>query len=61
MKYDIAKLRKGSEAIHDYVSAPSKAKDAFVKRRAEYKLDAAAVNELKKRSKEYAEIGRAHV
>ncbi|HIH87716.1 TPA: hypothetical protein HA344_00725 [Candidatus Bathyarchaeota archaeon] len=56
MKYDIAKLRKGSEAIHDYVSAPSKAKDAFVKRRAEYKLDAAAVNELKKRSKEYAVI-----
>ncbi len=56
MKYDIEKLRKGSEAIHNYVSAPSKAKEAFDKRRAEYKLDAAALKELKKRSKGYTII-----
>ena len=37
----------GSEVVRDYVSAPSKAKDAFDKRRAEYKLDAAVVKELK--------------
>ena len=53
MKHDIAKLRKGSESVHDYVSTPSKAKDAFDKRRAEYKLDAAAVKELKKKAKDY--------
>lgn len=53
MKYDIAKLRGGSESVRDYVSEPSKAKDAFEKRRAEYKLDAAVVKELKKRAKDY--------
>ena len=53
MKYDVAKLRKGSESVHDYVSEPSKAKDAFDKRRAEYKLDAAVVKELKKKAKDY--------
>ncbi len=53
MKCDIAKIRKGSEAVHDYVSAPSKAKDAFDKRRVEYKLDAAVVKELKKKAKDY--------
>jgi len=53
LKYDIAKLRKGSEPVQDYVSAPSKAKDAFDKRRAEYKLDAAAIKELKKKAKDY--------
>jgi thiol-disulfide isomerase/thioredoxin len=53
LKCDIAKIRKGSEAVHDYVSSPSKAKDAFDKRRAEYKLDAAVVKELKKKAKDY--------
>jgi thiol-disulfide isomerase/thioredoxin len=53
LKCDIAKIRKGSEAVHDYVSAPSKAKDAFDKRRVEYKLDAAVVKELKKKAKDY--------
>jgi thiol-disulfide isomerase/thioredoxin len=53
LKYDIAKLKRGSESVNDYVSAPSKAKDAFDKRRAEYKLDAASVKELKKRAKDF--------
>jgi len=48
MKYDMTKLRGHSDTVHDYVSAPSKAKDAFDKRRAEYKLDASVVKELKK-------------
>jgi thiol-disulfide isomerase/thioredoxin len=56
LKYDVAKLRKGSEAVHDYVSTPSKAKEAFDKRRVEYKLDAAVVKELKKKAKDYAII-----
>ncbi len=56
MKCDIAKLRKGSETVHDYVSTPSKAKDAFDKRRAEYKLDAAVVKDLKKKAKDYTII-----
>ena len=56
MKYDVSKLRKGSESVHDYVSEPSKAKDAFDKRRAEYKLDAAVVKELKKKAKDYTVI-----
>ena len=56
LKYDVAKLRKGSESVHDYVSEPSKAKDAFDKRRAEYKLDAAVVKELKKKAKDYTVI-----
>lgn len=42
--------------VRDYVSAPSKAKDAFDKRRAEYKLDAAVVKELKKRAKDYTVV-----
>jgi thiol-disulfide isomerase/thioredoxin len=53
MKYDVAKLRRGSESVRDYISEPSKAKDAFEKRRAEYKLDAAVVKKLKKRVKDY--------
>jgi thiol-disulfide isomerase/thioredoxin len=53
LKYDVAKLRKGSEAVHDYVSAPSKAKDTFDKRHAEYKLDAAVTKGLKKKAKDY--------
>jgi thiol-disulfide isomerase/thioredoxin len=53
LKYDVAKLKKGSEAVHDYVSAPSKAKDAFDKRRAEYKLDTTVTKELKKKAKDY--------
>ena len=56
LKCDISKIRVGSEAVHDYVSAPSKAKDAFDKRRAEYKLDAAVVKELKKRAKDYTVV-----
>jgi thiol-disulfide isomerase/thioredoxin len=53
---DISKIKKNSEAVHDYVSAPSKAKDAFDKRRAEYKLDAAVVKELKKKAKDYTVV-----
>lgn len=53
MKYDITKLRRDSEAVHNYVSAPSKAKDAFDKRRTEYKLDATVTKELKKKAKDY--------
>lgn len=53
LKYDVAKLRKGSEGVHDYVSAPSKAKVAFDKRRAEYKLDVAVIKELMKKAKDY--------
>jgi thiol-disulfide isomerase/thioredoxin len=53
LKYDIAKLRKNSETVHDYVSTPSKAKDAFDKKRAEYKLDAAVVRDLKKKAENY--------
>jgi thiol-disulfide isomerase/thioredoxin len=56
LKYDVAKLRKGSEAVHDYVSTPSKAKEAFDKRRTEYKLDAAVIKELKKKAKDYTII-----
>ena len=56
MKYDVAKIRKGSEAVHDYVSTPSKAKEAFDKRRTEYKLDAAVIKELKKKAKDYTII-----
>jgi thiol-disulfide isomerase/thioredoxin len=53
LKYDVSKLRKSSEFVHEYVFAPSKAKDAFDMRRAEYKLDAAIVKELKKKAKDY--------
>jgi thiol-disulfide isomerase/thioredoxin len=53
LKYNVAKLRKGSEEVHDYVSAPSKAKEAFDKRRTEYKLDVTVVNDLKKKAKDY--------
>ncbi len=53
MKYDVAKIRKNSESVHDYVSEPSKAKEIFDKRRTEYKLDATAVKELKKKTRDY--------
>jgi len=53
MKYDISKLRKSSKSVHEYVSEPSKAKEAFEKRQAEYKLDEAVVKELKKWVKDY--------
>lgn len=53
MKYDVANIRKNSESVQDYVSEPSKAKEAFDKRRTEYKLDTAAVKELKKKTKDY--------
>lgn len=53
MKYDLEKIKARSEAVRVYISAPSKAKDAFDKRRAEYKLDAAVTKELKKRTKNY--------
>jgi thiol-disulfide isomerase/thioredoxin len=56
LKYDVSKLRKGSESVRDYVAEPSKAKDVFDKRRAEYKLDVAVVKELKKRAKDYTVI-----
>jgi thiol-disulfide isomerase/thioredoxin len=53
LKYDLEKIKARSEAVREYISAPSKAKDAFDKRRAEYKLDAAVTKELKKRTKNY--------
>jgi thiol-disulfide isomerase/thioredoxin len=53
LKCDLEKIKARSEAVSDYVSAPSKAKDAFDKRRAEYKLDTAVVMELKKRVQTY--------
>lgn len=53
MKYDVANIRKNSESVHDYVSEPSKAKEAFDKRRIEYKLDTAAVKEIKKKTRDY--------
>jgi thiol-disulfide isomerase/thioredoxin len=53
LKYDIARLRRGSEAVHDYVTEPSKAKEAFDKRCDEYKLDPVIVKELKNRAKDY--------
>lgn len=53
MKYDIAKLRKSSEAVHDYVTEQSMAKEAFDKRREEYKLDPLIFKELKNRAKDY--------
>ena len=56
MKYDLEKLRSRSEPVHDYVSAPSKAKDAFDKRRAEYRLDPAAVGKLKEKARWYTVI-----
>jgi thiol-disulfide isomerase/thioredoxin len=56
LKYDVAKLRKDSESVHDYVSEASKVKDAFATRRAEYNLDAGVVKDLKKRAKEYIVI-----
>jgi thiol-disulfide isomerase/thioredoxin len=56
LKYDVAKLRKDSESVHDYVSEVSKVKDAFATRRAEYNLDAGVVKDLKKRAKEYTVI-----
>jgi thiol-disulfide isomerase/thioredoxin len=56
LKCDLEKIRARSEAVRDYVSAPSKAKDTFDKRRAEYKLDTAVVKELKKRRQAYTII-----
>jgi thiol-disulfide isomerase/thioredoxin len=56
LKYDLEKIKERSETVRDYISTPSKAKDAFDKRRAEYKLDAAVTKELKKRTKNYTII-----
>jgi len=53
LKYDVARLRRGSKAIHDYVTEPSKAKEAFDTRRNEYKLDPVIVKELMNRAKDY--------
>lgn len=53
MKYNIAKLRRGSKTIHDYVNEPSKAKETFDNRRNEYKLDPVIVKELKNRADDY--------
>ena len=54
MKCDLSRIRKNSETVHDYVTAPSKAKDAFDKRRVEYKLDPAVAKELKNRAKDFS-------
>lgn len=56
LKCDLGKIRRRSEGVHEYVSAPSKAKDAFDKRRAEYVLDASVVKELKKRAKDFTVV-----
>ena len=56
LKCDLGRIRKRSEGVHEYVSAPSKAKDAFDKRRAEYELDAAVTKELKKKAKNYVTL-----
>jgi thiol-disulfide isomerase/thioredoxin len=53
LKYDIARLRRGSKTIHDYVTEPSKAKEAFDRRRNEYKLDPVIVKELRNRADDY--------
>ena len=53
LKYDVARLRRGSKAIHDYVTEPSKAKEAFDRRRNDYRLDPVIVKELKNRAKDY--------
>jgi len=53
LKFDLKKIKERSEGISDYVSEPSKAKDAFDRRRAEYKLDTAIVKELKKKAKNF--------
>jgi len=53
LKYDIARLRTGSKAVHDYVNEPSKAKETFDRRHDEYKLDPVTVKELKNRAKDY--------
>jgi len=51
MKYDLEKVRARSEHIKSYVATPSRASEPFAKRKAEYKLDEAAVKELKKHAK----------
>jgi thiol-disulfide isomerase/thioredoxin len=53
LKYDVARLRTGSKAVHDYITEPSKAKEAFERRLGEYKLDPVIVKELKKRAVDY--------
>jgi thiol-disulfide isomerase/thioredoxin len=53
LKYDLAKIHRGSEAVYDYVSVPNMAKDAFDKRRDEYKLDPVVVKEVTRRAKDY--------
>ncbi len=56
MKYNVAKLRAGSEPVHHYVSEPSKAKESFEKRRAEYKLDGVVAKEITKKVKDYVVV-----
>ena len=53
LKYDVARLRRGSKAIHEYVTEPSKAKEAFDRRHDEYKLDPVIVKDLKNRAENY--------
>jgi thiol-disulfide isomerase/thioredoxin len=53
LKFELGKIKARSEAVHDYVSAPSKAKDAFDTRSAEYKLDTTVMKELKKKAYAY--------
>jgi thiol-disulfide isomerase/thioredoxin len=53
MKHDMARLRSHSEEVHHYITEPSKAKDAFEKRRAEYRLDTAVAKELRRKAKDY--------
>ena len=56
MQYDLASLRKHSEPVKDYVSEKNLATEAFAARRAEYRLDANTVRELKKLGRGYTVV-----
>ncbi len=53
LKYYVARLRTSSKTVYDYVTEPSKAKEAFERRLEEYKLDPVIVKELKKKAVDY--------
>jgi thiol-disulfide isomerase/thioredoxin len=54
IKYDLARLRNRSEAVHDYINSPSQAKETFALRRSEYKLDQNVIRDMKKIAKSYS-------
>lgn len=51
-KHDLEILRKNSETISDYVSSVGERAPAFIKRKADYKLDEPASEKLKKRTED---------